>query len=65
MIDQDRIAELNQPLLTDHDRDLAELVARVGRDGRTDPEAVVGMLAGLSLAAPSWALGRGKPGSSS
>jgi L-rhamnose isomerase/sugar isomerase len=59
MIDQDRIAELNQPLLADHDRDLAELVARVGRGGRANPEAVVGALADLSVAAPSWALGTG------
>jgi L-rhamnose isomerase/sugar isomerase len=59
MIDQDRIAELNQPLRTDHDRDLAELVVRIGRGGRTDPEGVVGTLAELSVAAPSWALGTG------
>jgi len=59
MIDQDQIAELNQPLLTDHDRDLAELVVRIGRGGRTDPEGVVGTLAELSVAAPSWALGTG------
>jgi L-rhamnose isomerase/sugar isomerase len=59
MIDQDRIAELNQPLLADHDRDLAELVARIGRGGRANPEAVVGALADLSVAAPSWALGTG------
>ena len=58
MIDQDRIAELNQPLVADHDRDLAELVARIGRGGRTNPEAV-GALAELSVAAPSWALGTG------
>ena len=37
MIDQDRITELNQPLLADHDRDLAELVARIGRGGRANP----------------------------
>ena len=59
MIDQDRIAELNQPLLADHDPDLAELVARIGRSGRANPEAVVGALAELSVAAPSWALGTG------
>jgi L-rhamnose isomerase/sugar isomerase len=59
MIDQERIAELNQALLADHDRDLAELVARIGRGGRANPEAVVGALADLSVAAPSWALGTG------
>ena len=59
MIDQDRIAELNQPLLADHDPDLAELVARIDRSGRANPDAVVGALAELSVAAPSWALGTG------
>jgi L-rhamnose isomerase/sugar isomerase len=59
MIDQDRIAELNEPLLPDHDRDLAQLAARIGRGGRTDPEAVTRTLAGFSVAAPSWALGTG------
>ncbi len=59
MIDQDRIAELNEPLLADHDRDLAQLAARIGRGGRSDPEAVVSTLAGFSVAAPSWALGTG------
>src|SRR5918996_3446956 len=59
MIDQDRIAELNEPLLSDHDRDLAELSARIRRGGRANPEAVVGTLADLSVAAPSWALGTG------
>ena len=58
MIDQDRIAELNQPLLSDHDRDLAELSARIGRGG-ADPEAVTSALAEFSVAAPSWALGTG------
>ena len=55
MIDQDRIAELNQPLVADHDRDLAELVARIGRGGRTNPEAVVG-----ALAEPRWRPRRGR-----
>ena len=59
MIDQDRIAELNEPLLADHDRDLAELSARIERGGGTDPEAVTSRLAELSMAAPSWALGTG------
>src|SRR6266508_834722 len=62
MIDQDRIAELNEPLLADHDRDLAQLAARIGRGGRSDPEAVVSTLAGFSVAAPSWALGTGGTG---
>ena len=59
MIDQDRIAELNEPLLADHDKDLAELSARIERGGGTDPEAVTSRLAELSMAAPSWALGTG------
>ena len=59
MIDKDRIAELNQPLLSDHDRDLAELSSRIRRGGGADPEAVTGTLAKFSVAAPSWALGTG------
>ncbi|HKP98802.1 MAG TPA: sugar isomerase, partial [Actinomycetes bacterium] len=59
MIDQDRIAELNEPLLSDHRRDLAELSARIRRGGGADPEAVTSTLAEFSVAAPSWALGTG------
>lgn len=58
MIERDRIAELNQPLLADHDRDLSTLVQRLDR-GDTDAEAVITILAGFSVAAPSWAVGTG------
>ena len=53
MIDQDRIAELNAAACSPHhDRDLAELVARLGRGGRTDPDAVVAALAELRWRRP-------------
>ncbi|MGH2636332.1 MAG: sugar isomerase [Actinomycetota bacterium] len=58
MIERDRIAELNQPIRSEHDRDLSNLVDRLGRQG-VDAEALLGAIAKFSVAAPSWAVGTG------
>ena len=59
MIDQDRVAELNESLLAHHESDLAHLVERIEREGLVDADEVIGTLAGFSVAAPSWAVGTG------
>jgi L-rhamnose isomerase/sugar isomerase len=59
MIDRDRVAELNEPLLADHRRDLEHAVSRLLRTAGAEAEGVIGTLAAFSVAAPSWALGTG------
>lgn len=58
MIDKDRIAELNGPLRSDHDRDLTHLLESLERRGR-DGDALIETIAAFSVAAPSWAVGTG------
>ena len=58
MIDRDQIADLNDALLSDHERDLASLGDRLG-DATVDAELVIDTLTAFSVAAPSWAVGTG------
>jgi L-rhamnose isomerase/sugar isomerase len=58
MIEKDRIAELNQPLLSRHEREAALLGERLDGAG-ADTETVIDTLVGFSVAAPSWAVGTG------
>ena len=57
-ITTDRLVELEQPLLADHEADLDAVRTRLDRRG-VDVEAVVAEVARFSVAAPSWALGTG------
>src|SRR5918999_6494280 len=59
MIDRERVAELNQPLLADHQRDLEHTAGRLERSAAMQAEGVIRTLAAFSVAAPSWALGTG------
>ena len=59
MIDQERIAELNQPLTSSHQKEVDDLADRLGRLGPRTAEEVVAILTGFSVAAPSWAVGTG------
>ena len=59
MIDQERIAELNQPLLADHDRELSHVAWQLERRGPSRADQVIDSLTAFSAAAPSWALGTG------
>ncbi|MGH9166613.1 MAG: TIM barrel protein [Acidimicrobiia bacterium] len=59
MIDQDRIAELNQPLVADHERELSHLAWQLERRGPVRADQVIEALTLYSAAAPSWALGTG------
>src|ERR671919_1935407 len=59
MIDRERVAELNQPLLADHQRDLEHTAGELERSAAVQAEGVIRTLAAFSVAAPSWALGTG------
>jgi L-rhamnose isomerase/sugar isomerase len=59
MIDRERVAELNQPLLADHQRDLEHTAGGLERSAAVQAEGVIRTLAAFSVAAPSWALGTG------
>jgi L-rhamnose isomerase/sugar isomerase len=58
MIERDRVDELNQPLLAEHEGELQSLVERLDHRGM-DAEAIIDTLAAFSVAAPSWAVGTG------
>jgi L-rhamnose isomerase / sugar isomerase len=58
MIERYRIDELNQPLHAEHEHELHPLVERLDRRGM-NAEAIIGILAAFSVAAPSWAVGTG------
>src|ERR687891_263792 len=59
MIDRERVAELNQPLLADHQRDLEHTAGELERSAAVQAEGGIRTLAAFSVAAPSWALGTG------
>src|ERR671918_2026474 len=59
MIDRERVAELNQPRLADHQRDLEHTAGGLERSAAVQAEGVIRTLAAFSVAAPSWALGTG------
>lgn len=58
IIDADRIAAENATAESAHLRDLSHVVEALARDG-VDAERIVDVIAGFSVAAPSWAVGTG------
>ena len=59
MIDQERIAGLNQALIPSLEQDVEHLANRLDRVGPMAAEEVVSILRSFSVAAPSWAVGTG------
>ena len=59
MIDQDRIAGLNQEWVAPQQADLEHLSTRLGRRSGAGADEVVSALVAFNVAAPSWAVGTG------
>lgn len=59
MIDQDRIAGLNEELVAPLEADLEHLFTRLGRRDAASAADVIAALTEFSVAAPSWAVGTG------
>jgi L-rhamnose isomerase / sugar isomerase len=59
MIDNDRIATLNEQRESGLAADVEGLSARLARDGATPAESIIEALVTFSVAAPSWAVGTG------
>ncbi len=59
MIDQERLADLNEGETTSLQRDMEHLAGQLDRPGRISAAEVIDALSEFSVAAPSWAVGTG------